>query len=192
MPTALTKLQAVNSILDGIGSSPVNALDPMPTIDGLRSLNVLDEVLLEVQTDSWKFNTQVKYALVRNADNEIVIPDNVLAVDVDDVPGLDVVPRGGRLFNLTTGTYKFTADLSADVVLALDWEELPQHVRNYIRVRALRKLANRSGDPAASMQLTLRDEQEAMATFKRLEGWIEDSNFLKHDRTYSPVSRRTL
>ena len=56
--SATTKLQAINTMLSVIGESPVNSFATNATGDVAISKNILDEVLKEVQTDGWNWNTE--------------------------------------------------------------------------------------------------------------------------------------
>ena len=78
------KLDAVNSILLGIGEAPVNTLG-----SGLQEAEIaevtLNNINREVQTIGWHFNTEVRYSLGKNSDGIINLPSNCLKVDVTSV-----------------------------------------------------------------------------------------------------------
>ena len=82
VPTS--KLDAVNSILLGIGEAPVNTLG-----SGLQEAEIaevtLNNINREVQTLGWHFNTEVRYSLGKNSDGIINLPSNCLKVDVTSV-----------------------------------------------------------------------------------------------------------
>ena len=69
VPTS--KLDAVNSILLGIGEAPVNTLG-----SGLQEAEIaevtLNNINREVQTIGWHFNTEVRYSLGKNSDGIIL------------------------------------------------------------------------------------------------------------------------
>ena len=75
-----SKLDAINSMLIGIGEAPVNTLN-----SGLQEAEVaaivLDTISREVQTLGWAFNTDIRYTLSPNNSKNIVLPSNALRVD---------------------------------------------------------------------------------------------------------------
>ena len=94
--TPTSKLDAVNSILLGIGEAPVNTLG-----SGLQEAEIaevtLDNINREVQSLGWHFNTEVRYTLAKNTDGIINLPTNCLKIDVVSVLRdytTDVVERG--------------------------------------------------------------------------------------------------
>ena len=75
-----TKLDAINSMLIGIGEAPVNTLN-----SGLQEAEVaeivLESISREVQASGWSFNTDLRYELSPNSANSISLPSNTLQVD---------------------------------------------------------------------------------------------------------------
>ncbi|SVB25525.1 uncharacterized protein METZ01_LOCUS178379, partial [marine metagenome] len=61
-----SKLDAINSMLIGIGEAPVNTLN-----SGLQEAEVaeivLDSISREVQSAGWVFNTDIRYTLSPNS-----------------------------------------------------------------------------------------------------------------------------
>ena len=66
-----SKLDAINSMLIGIGEAPVNTLN-----SGLQEAEIaailLDNVSREVQSFCWAFNTDLRYKLGTNSNKHIV------------------------------------------------------------------------------------------------------------------------
>jgi len=84
MPLAMTtELNAVNTILSAVGEPPVTTLDSQTNADAAIAQNILEEVNREVQTMGWHFNTQHDVEFSPNSDNLIVLPDDVVRIDVD-------------------------------------------------------------------------------------------------------------
>jgi len=183
-----SKLDAVNSMLAAIGQSPVNSLD-QSTVDVASALQFLDKASREVQTEGWKFNTEQEYALTINNDGEIPLADNVAAVSLDPflypTSTYNVVIRGNRLYNMIGSTFEFTASLTGKAVLLLDWDDLPEHVRSYVLLRARREFQNdfQGSDSANAVQS--RDELQAFIKMKKMEGWGTDTrlidSFMRHN-----------
>ena len=99
VPTS--KLDAVNSILLGIGEAPVNTLG-----SGLQEAEIaevtLNNINREVQSIGWHWNTHYKVDLSRDTDNKIPIGTDVLRVRLNtkyDRTSYDVVQRDSYLYN---------------------------------------------------------------------------------------------
>ena len=140
-----TQLQAINKMLTGIGQAPVVSLDiANPEIS--TALAILDSVNREVQGEGWHFNTEVKYPFTPNADDEIVIPNNVLQLSdnkYENVQQYQTVIRDGKLYDKIS--HSFTSWTSSPVVCDVVWffsfEDLPQVFQDYITQRAARVFA---------------------------------------------------
>lgn len=61
-----TELEALNTVLGGIGESPVDSLESTQP-DVLSCLRILRETSREVQSGNWRFNTQFRYRLTSSA-----------------------------------------------------------------------------------------------------------------------------
>ena len=89
--TTETELSSVNSILGAIGQSPITRIY-QKVQDELEYVNpevafvhqLLMETNVDVQNEGWVFNREDCYPLGPNSDNEIVIPNNILRMDVSE------------------------------------------------------------------------------------------------------------
>ena len=100
-PTTNSQLElpAVNQILQSCGQAPVTTLD-QTNPDVAIAYQTLLEVSREVQSEGWSFNKEFHYLMVRNTDNQIEIPNNMLQIDATDNAAnveLDVIRRSGKL-----------------------------------------------------------------------------------------------
>lgn len=138
--TATTRLEAVNHMLGMIGEAPVTTLSGDLTVDVLTAMSTLSQTLKDTLAEGWHFNTEYEYPMTRNGDNEIVIPGDIIHVDLPPELGKDyqVVMRGNRLYDLTNHTYEFDEDLEVTVKRLLDYESLPLAARAYIMHKAAR------------------------------------------------------
>ena len=76
------------------------------------------------------------------------------------------------------------------MVLLLDFNELPQHVRRYITVKAARRFQARFMGSETLYGFTADDEREAGLGFERGEKLNNDSNMLTDNfDTYKILSR---
>lgn len=144
--TKTTRLDAVNTMLGAIGEAPVETLEGAVPVDVQTAKAVLEEVLKEVLSQGWHFNTEHDYPLTRTSEGKIIVPSNAVHVDLDNyVYGLDydVIIRGQYLYDRKNHTYIFNKDLDVTIIQLFDFEELPELVRNYIKLRAARVFQGR-------------------------------------------------
>ena len=114
----LTELNAVNSVLGAIGQSPVTTLD-FENPETSFVYNLLQECSRDIQDEGWVFNREQNYPLLPNSANEIIIPANVLRMDVsenDVYRYTDVIKRDGKLYDKLTHSYTFTEGMYFDIV----------------------------------------------------------------------------
>lgn len=76
----LTKLEAVNIILDAIGETPVSSLESgLPDAEAAETK--LNEINKTVQAKGWHQNTEKKLKLMPDSNKNIIVPANYLRVD---------------------------------------------------------------------------------------------------------------
>jgi hypothetical protein len=175
-PSSMTELEAVNVLLTTIGEAPINTLVGNQVVDVAVAKQVLTEISREVQSQGWHFNSEYGVVLTPNFDKKIAIPANTSRIDVN---GIDVVNRGGYLFNLQDRTFIFDNPIEADIVYYQDFETLPDVAKRYIVVRASRIFADRMINSESTHQFTLKDEQKALIDLKEFEGDTGDYNMLE-------------
>lgn len=186
--TPLTELEAVNLILSVIGEAPLSSLSEVSgSADAVLAYQVLNEVNRAVQSHGWQFNLEKNIKLLPElTTGEIILPGNCLRVDSTGIDSsVDVVQRGTGLYNRSTASYKFTKPLMVDMVVLLDFAQIPQTARHYIAVRAARVFQNRAVGSETLFNFSARDEQDARNDLKRAEGITGDYNYL----TGSAVAR---
>ena len=144
----LSELDAVNLIRGAVGKAPVSSLTTTNP-DVLAAQLRIKNSTTELQTKRWWFNTELSFVLTKNATNEILIPNNALEVRTQD-PFTYLTTRGNRLYNPNMNTFKFTdvTSVTVEMLLRLDFEELPYVAANFIQYDAARKFqADFDGDP---------------------------------------------
>lgn len=160
--TPTTLIDAVNIILDGIGEAPTNSLISS-SLDVNNALARIEESLQSILGKGLWFNTET-ITITPNVDGEYVLPVNALEAKPVDFYDRDFVQRGNRLYDRTNNRYDGnTDDLKVEVILALDFEELPDVARRAVMVKAGRKFANRVIGSTELYRLIAGDEGEAMA-----------------------------
>lgn len=191
VPNSTTELEAINEMLQAVGATPVNSVTVAADLDVTNALALLREVSREVQSQGWDFNTDTKYAMTRTADNEYVVPDNVLSIDTsDDHPSIKATYRNAKLWDQTNHTFIWTVALTFNIVWLFPFTELPETARHYITMKAARKLQARVLGSASLGRFTDKDEADAESIFKDAEGLEADHNILTGSYAVSRVLQR--
>ena len=81
--TSLSELEAVNIMLSTISVAPVSTLSVSGDLNVSVAKQMLYDTAREVESYGYYFNTDAKYPLARNVDDEIEMPKNTLFVSVD-------------------------------------------------------------------------------------------------------------
>ena len=186
-----SKLDAINSMLIGIGEAPVNTLN-----SGLQEAEVaaivLDTISREVQTLGWAFNTDIRYTLSPNSSKNIVLPSNALRVDTTGLKRnytTDVVEREGKLYDRTKNTFEFDKELEVDIIFLFDFIEVPEVARRYIALRAGRKFQENILGSSEMTQQQWKDEQQALFALRDADSDAADFNIFDNYDTYAAVDR---
>lgn len=133
-----TELSAVNQILGAVGQAPITTLEETNPETNLV-YNTLIEVNREVQAEGWAFNRELEYPMTPDINQDILLPGDMLQITLSDLPenkGIDVVPRGGKLYNKTHHTYAWESEVKCDVTWLFPFVDTPQPFKDYITSRA--------------------------------------------------------
>ena len=183
---AQTKLDAVNLMLASIGQSPVNTLEGSLPKDVNKAVVALDSALREVLTQGWSFNSDTEYPMSPDGTSRIAVPANALQIDPtygeDYVPRYDsAAPAGMFLYDRENREFDgFASDVKVNIVWAFEFEQIPQHARQYVATKAARKFQTGIMASAILHQFTRDDESEAYAAFRRVEKRQSDYNINKY------------
>ncbi len=190
-----TQLQAVNTMLSTIGSSPVNSLTGANSADVALAVQILDETSLDVQSEGWHWNTERDVPM--SADpltNEITVPINAVLVDVDypNNGNYDIIVRANKLYDLKTKTTVFPTGtvLKATIIYALDWNDTPQAARYYINIKASRIFQDRMVGSEKHHGFTLRDELLALSKLRDYDGETADRSIFDNYDVFRIIARR--
>jgi hypothetical protein len=162
----MNTLDAVNQLLSSIGEAPVTELEVgNPEVD--LALATLNQVNKEVQAERWHFNTEYNYPLAVNTAGEVVVPSNVLFIQInkDRLPQqLDLCERGGRLYDRVSHSFTFTSQpISVDLIWEFPFDDLPAPFQFLIAARACRVFISRSQGSREMVQLAMVDETRLRA-----------------------------
>jgi hypothetical protein len=172
--TPTTKLEAVNIMLSSIGDAPVNSLTS-GLVDAEMAETILDATSRDVQSQGWHFNTDLNFTLPPLPNGEVQVPANCLKVDqVEAQTNFDLVMRGKRLYDRLNHTFKLAKSVKVDMVLFLDFEELPEAARRFITLRAARVFQDRAVGSSELHGFQEKDEMRAWVELKDAEADTAD------------------
>jgi len=134
-----SELPAVNQILQTVGQAPVTTLD-QTNPDVAIAYDTLLQVSREVQSEGWTFNKEFNYPFTPDSNKEILIPSNILQIDLArEEPvskNYDVVRRNKKLYDRRKHSFQWDTVMKCDVVWFFDWVDLPRPIQDYIVSRA--------------------------------------------------------
>ena len=158
---ATQELPAINQILASCGQAPVSSLD-QTNPDVAIAYDTLMEVSREVQAEGWSFNTENHYKFTPDTNNEIVIPTNILQIDLSDNSAnisKNAIRRNGKLYDKENHTNKWIdGAVDCDIVWLFDWVDLPVPIQDYITSRASTITSTRIVGDTAQFQMLQQKE----------------------------------
>lgn len=158
-------------MLTVIGESPLATLDGTKSIDARIASDILDEATRDVLAEGWNFNTEDR-VLEPDVNSYINLPGDTIHAVVDKVSGtnIDPVQRGTRLYDKYNNTYEFEGSHTVSLTLALDFEDCPEVIRQYIMIRAARIFQDRRLADREAHTFTQQDELMARAKAMKADG----------------------
>lgn len=200
--SATTELAAVNQILGAIGQAPVTTLDQLNP-DVAIAYDTLLEINREVQSEGWSFNTEREYPFTPDNNNQIVIPSNVLQLDLSNNfqnKGYSAVRRDGKLYNKTEHIYTWTdfSPVLCDVVWLFSFTDLPQPFRDHIVAKAALAVATKMTASTELYQLLIQRASDTRVSVIEYEcnqgdysffGWREDNNYYSSYQPFYTLAR---
>lgn len=155
--TPTTELEAVNECLSSIGEAPVNSLNSGMD-DANLALRFVRTVSRETQSVGWYFNREYGFTLSPNDEGQVVVPENTLKMDTKVK---NLMLRGGKVYDAVGHTYTFESPVVVDLVLGLEFEDLPETARRFIALKACRLFQQRTVGSQSLAQDLRADEQQA-------------------------------
>ena len=180
LPT--TELEAVNIILGTTGESPVNTL----VSSGLVNVDIAREALHEVarvfQTEGWYFNREEDYTILLDGSNFLTVPVNTLKLEiVRRLKYRKIALRGTKVYDRDNQTYVFDSALDFDIILFLDYNEMPEAARYYCTIMGAKLYQQRFLGSETLMGFTDEDLRRARAKVEQDEIDNEDFNMMTDD-----------
>ena len=179
----LTKLEAVNQMLDAIGEDPVSSLSSgLP--DAATADRVLDRVSKKIQEAGWHTNTDFNYTIALETDGTIPITADILRIDtwgVDQFMNVTerVVGNVRLLYNVENRTTVFTKAPKLMIVRLFDFEDLTSALQMFIAAQAAVEFQAGELGSVALDSLIARDRDDAWVKLVDAELESEDANPLR-------------
>lgn len=197
--TPTTKLEAVNIMLSTIGESPVNSLSS-GLVDAEMAETILEATSRAVQSETWHFNRELKVRFSPNLQGEIVLPQNILRADSSNAADsinrqntsgipLDLVQRGFRMYDKVKHTFNIGKAVDLDIVVGLDFDDVPEVAKRYITVKAARTFQDRVVGSNTLHGFQEADEARAYYELKEAEGDVADFNILNSYDVFAVIDR---
>lgn len=184
-----TELDAVNAMLGMVGEQPVNELTDTEVSMALIAQKTLHRFNRKIQAKGLNCNTEQNYKFLPDVSDEIPLPSNTL--EVINAQGYDTLfVREGKLYDAYEQSFTFTNPIYADLVLFLQFEQLPQHIREYVMMLAARRFISDTVGDKELLEQTNQDFVDAKAEFLRIEIKNQKNNILASPDTYHTVNRR--
>jgi hypothetical protein len=197
---ATEELPAINQILASVGQAPVTTLD-QTNPDVAIAYDTLIQVSREIQSEGWTFNKEQDYPFTPDSNSEILIPNNVLQIDISAETGneeMDVIRRNGKLYDKQEHSYTFTEELKCDVVWLFDWVDLPRPIQDYVTSRAACFTVSRIVGDGQLYQMCMQKEAYCRAMALEYEcnqgdytffGQPKDGNYYNSYKPYIALER---
>jgi len=187
--TPTTKLEAINIMLSTIGETPVNSLNS-GLVDAEMAETMLANISKSVQGEGWHFNREEAFPVSPNVSGEVIIPSNTLRADASlAANSKDLIQRGTRMYDKKNHTYNIGETVKLDLIIELDFTELPEVARRYIAIKAARVFQDRVVGSDSLHGFTIQDEAAAYFQLKEFELDTEDFNIMDNYDVYRVLDR---
>lgn len=187
--TPMTKLDAVNVCLSAMGESSINELETAG-VDAQIASDIVDEISRSVQGMGWHWNRET-HTISPDINGYLVLPANTLRVDsTGESQTIDVVQRGLKLYNKDDNTYQFEKAMDVELIVALDFDDLPFAAKNFISYRAARIMQQRTLGSETLQKFNEKDEQRAWTLLQQDEADTCDCNLINDSWSSASIVTR--
>jgi hypothetical protein len=134
--TPMTKLEAVNVALRGLGQEEATSLDDnWPDVQ--QASKLIDDLTRQLQIRGWHWNTDENKLMTPDNNGEIILPNNTISIDTSSYDRwLNVKQRGTKLYNAETNSYVFDRPVRLDLVLLFNFTDMPLVAKDYVATMA--------------------------------------------------------
>ena len=190
VPTTL--LEAVNTLLNAARVRGIVSLESVNlNVDAAAAKSAIDMVIREALMPGFEFNTEREVKIDPEVSGEINLPNNPLKVKSyrwQWAPRL--VRRGNRLYDPKKRTYAIGETVTVDIVVALEFAELPPAAKAYVTAVAARRFALPRLPEGATFQYTEEYLRSALAAMEQEDADVEDSELKLTSPHFANMGRR--
>jgi len=104
---------------------------------------------------------------------------------------VDAAMRAGKLFNKKTNSFIWQTAIKVMIVETLGYDELPQHLSNYIGHKAARTVQQKLNPDRAAISISREDEAEARRQVDHAEAGLVKANMLTDNALGSQIYMRS-
>jgi len=185
-----TKLDAVNTMLSAIGEAPVSSLSS-GLIEAEIAETILNTVDREVQSMGWHFNRELNKSFAQDTNGQIILPADILQADATLVAnGPNLVQRGLKMYDRKNHTFNIGVNVALDVVVQLEFTDVPEVAKRYMVLRATRIFQDRVVGSATLHGFHERDENRALMELREFDKSADDDNIFDNYDTFSIIDRQ--
>lgn len=179
-----TELEAVNTMLSGIGESPVNSLAET-TADVAMARHILMEAVKETQLEGFQWNTEDEFPLMPEAaGGNIRVSPPLIRVHFREPDARELTIRGDRIYDRVNHTFVFPPGtvIHCTVTLLLPFDQMPEAARRYVTLKALRVFQERVVGSNALSHFHQGDEARARVQLMSEERRADRPNLIMGTR----------
>ncbi len=192
LPATLSSLlDAVNTCLVSVGEAQVSDIFANEAVDVETAKSIITSQDLAIQAEGWSWNREEALLLNPDDDGFIHLPNLTLRVSnaywATSGAIARVVQRGERLYNTEDHTYVFTQPVQVDLIVRLDFTEIPEVARRYITVMAADRFQmTQQGNPSVK-RVTEQDILQARTTLEQHEDEVARTNGVQGNKSVLSV-----
>ena len=158
-----TRLEAINTMLSCIDHMPLNTIQGTQSAFTVAAQSILNSENQRVQLKGWDFNTEENYVLQPDENKHIHIAEDMLLVKVPTYYKNRYVIRAGKIYDKYKHSFEIDNSIEVTVVFGFDFEDLPEVVKNYVKMSAAYKFTKRELGSQSTCIYTQEDLLEAKA-----------------------------
>ncbi len=184
----ITKLEAVNLMLEGIGEDPVSSITS-GLDDAASAVRILERKQKEVLAQGWQSNTDgvhQDYQWVRDGSNEVLLGDDVLRIDtvrqsayLHGKKKWDTSANKYKLWDTYNARWTWNSDPYVAVTWNQTWDEMSDALKNYIGHEAAVSFAMAELGSIALREVLKQERDKAWNMLLDEETENQDFNILR-------------
>lgn len=187
-PLMSSRTDAINALLRSIGEAPISSADLSQSVDVAAADGALRDATSDVLGRGWHFNREYDLPLAPSVDTgEIALPINCHSVCLAYWEGYQGTPvaiteRARKLYDTANHTFVFDKTVMVDLILLLEWEEMPEYARRYITLKAAEQFQAQIQGSRIVQAVQEKDVMAALATLEQREDAANPQNQITANR----------